>query len=240
LSYLVDQQFFLVLKYHCSQQALPMLHFVTKYIAPAAVKPFPIFLLIIYTFFLWLMLDITLQYVPIRLDVAFLAIKQDYIHLLHYKIAFFIHVFSAVIVLIAGYTQFSPYIRRHARWLHRWSGWVYVITTLLLAGPSGLILGVYANGGLTSQIAFCLLAVLWIIFTWMAVVKVIQKDFRAHQRWMIRSFSLALSAITLRAWKYAIVAIFHPRPMDVYQMVAWLGWTLNLVIAEIIIQKWIK
>jgi hypothetical protein len=54
---------------------------------------------------------------------------------------------------------------------------------------------------------------------------------------MLRSFALALSAITLRAWKYALVAIFHPRPMDVYQLVAWLGWVLNLVIIEVYIYK---
>ena len=42
---------------------------------------------------------------------------------------------------------------------------------------------------------------------------------------------------SLAAWKYILVALFHPKPMDVYQVVAWLGWTLNLLVAEIIIIK---
>lgn len=197
-------------------------------------------LMLIYSYFLWLMLKITLQYWPVQTDVAFLYIKQDYIHLVHYRIAFFIHVFSAIFVLLAGYTQFSNSIRiKFPQW-HRRLGWLYIAVTLLLAGPSGFIIGIYANGGLSSQIAFCLLAFLWMLFTAIALFKIIKKQVPSHKAWMIRSFALALSAITLRAWKYILVAAFHPKPMDVYQIVAWLGWTLNLVIAELIILNKIK
>lgn len=199
-----------------------------------------ILLLLVYSYFLWLMIKITLQYCPIQTDVAFLSIKQDYIHLLHYRIAFFIHVFSAIFVLLAGYTQFSNSIRTKFPQWHRRLGWLYVVVTLLFAGPSGFIIAIYANGGLSSQIAFCLLAFLWMLFTAIALFKIIKKQVPSHKAWMIRSFALALSAITLRAWKYVLVAAFHPKPMDVYQIVAWLGWTLNLVIAEIIILNKIK
>ena len=191
--------------------------------------------ILIYAFFSWLMIEITLQYIPINFDVAFLRIKQDYIGLWYYKWAFFIHVFSSIFVLLAGITQFSKKIRKNYFWLHKWSGWMYVGITLLLAAPSGFLIGLYANGGISSQIAFCLLAVLWFICTYLAIIKAKNKKIEAHRSWMIRSFALALSAITLRAWKYIIVALFHPRPMDVYVIVAWLGWVLNLIIAELII-----
>ena len=98
-------------------------------------------------------------------------------------------------------------------------------------------MGIYANGGLSSQIAFILLAILWFLFTTLALLKAKNKDFIAHEKWMVRSFSLAISALTLRAWKYVLVYFFHPKPMDVYLIVAWLGWVLNLVIAELIIYK---
>ena len=91
---------------------------------------------------------------------------------------------------------------------------------LLFAAPSGFFIGVYANGGLSSQIAFVLLAVLWFVFTLVALRKAIKKDFKSHQYFMIRSFSLTLSAISLRAWKVIIVYFFHPKPMDVYIIVA--------------------
>lgn len=188
--------------------------------------------LLIYAYTFWLMLEITLQYRTLSPDAAFLAIKQDYVPMLHYRIAFFVHVFSAIFVLLAGFTQFSKRMRIKHKALHRRAGWLYAGVTLLLAGPSGLVIGLYANGGLGSRIAFCLLASLWMLFTALAIVTIVKGKVRAHEKWMIRSFSLALSALTLRAWKLLIVVMFQPKPMDVYRIVAWLGWVLNLAIAE--------
>ncbi len=196
-------------------------------------KPLLVFLLLlIYSFFCWLMLRITLQYIPVNTDVAFLRIKQEYIGMLHYKVAFFAHVFAAIVSLAAGFTQFSERLRRRYPKMHRWSGWIYAINVLFVAGPSGLVIGLYANGGWSSQLAFCLLAVLWMVFTGLALSSILRRDVAAHRRWMIRSFALTLSAITLRAWKFVLVAAFEPRPMDVYRIVAWLGWVLNLLVAE--------
>lgn len=201
---------------------------------------FRISILIIYAIFCFLMLQITLQYIPVHTDVAFLRIKQDYISMWHYKYAFFIHAYTAVLALPAGFTQFFLFIRSKYPWLHSITGYIYVISILLFAAPSGFVIGIYANGGLSSQIAFLLLAILWFWFTLKAILAIKNKNIVSHKQWMIRSFALTLSAITLRAWKYIIVATFHPRPMDVYQIVAWLGWVLNLVVAEILIYHYYK
>lgn len=194
-------------------------------------------LILLYLFFCYLMFRITIQYIPYDTDVAFLRIKQDVIDSPFYKLAFFTHVYTAMFVLIAGLTQFSTQIRIHLREIHRYSGWVYAFTVLFLAGPSGFYMGVFANGGLISQTAFCILAVLWIYFTTRAVSSAVKRDFVSHRKYMIRSFALTLSAITLRAWKYILVLFLQPKPMDAYQLVAWLGWIPNLIIAEIIIYK---
>ncbi|MBZ0204264.1 MAG: DUF2306 domain-containing protein [Ignavibacteria bacterium] len=198
------------------------------------------FLVIVYGFFTYLLFNISLQYIPYNTDVAFLRIKQDVINIPFYKLAFFTHVYTAIFVLPAGFTQFSSYIRRNFTLIHRYSGWMYAVTVILFAGPSGFYMGLYANGGVVSQVSFCLLALLWIFFTLMAIVKVIQHDFISHREFLIRSFALTLSAITLRAWKYLLVFLFHPRPMDVYEIVAWLGWIPNIIIAELIIMKVIR
>ena len=50
-------------------------------------------LLLLLAFFSALMLEITLQYIPIRTDAAFLQIKQEYIDFIPWRIAFFVHVF---------------------------------------------------------------------------------------------------------------------------------------------------
>ena len=201
---------------------------------------YQIFSLLSYTFFCVLILQITLQYFPVDFDVAFLRIKQQYIHFTHYKIAFYVHVTFSIFSLFAGFTQFSKNIRTKFTKIHRVIGWIYLASILLFAAPSGFIIGYYANGGFWSQLAFCLLAIGWFWFSLKALLAIKQKNYKKHQIFMIRSFSLTLSAITLRLWKYLIVLAFQPRPMDVYQIVAWLGWGLNLVIAEILILKYIK
>lgn len=189
----------------------------------------------LYLFFCYLMLQITLQYIPYDTDVAFLRIKQDYIDYAHYRIAFFVHVYTSMLVLLAGFTQFSAQLRKKWPAAHKNLGWLYVVVVLVFSAPSGLVLGVYANGGWSAQVAFCLLALMWFYFTLRATQTIKQQNYTAHQRWMWRSFALALSAITLRLWKYGLVWAFQPRPMDVYRWVAWLGWALNLIVIELYI-----
>lgn len=172
---------------------------------------------------------------PYNTDVGFLRIKQQYISIDHWRIAFFIHVYASMWVLFAGFTQFSRQLQKNNPGLHRALGYVYVVDVLLVTGPAGLLMGFYANGGLFSRIAFVLLAILWIYFTAMALIKAKKKDFKAHRNFMIRSYALTLSALTLRAWKYAITNSIELPPMDVYRAVAWLGWVINLGVAEYII-----
>lgn len=201
---------------------------------------FRVFLLVIYGYLSYLLIAISLQYIPYDTDVAFLRIKQDVIDVPFYKLAFFTHVYTAVLVIPAGFTQFSGFIRKKFPRVHKYTGWIYAVVVICLAGPSGFYMGLFANGGVASQVSFCLLAILWIYFTWTAIAKVIQGDIKSHREFLIRSFALTLSALTLRAWKYLLVFLFQPRPMDVYEIVAWLGWIPNLVIAEIIVRKRLK
>ena len=173
-----------------------------------------------------------MAYIPYNTDVGFLRIKQQYIGIDHWRTAFFIHVYASMWVLFAGFTQFSKRLQKNQPKIHRTLGYIYVVDVLLITGPAGLVMGFYAYGGLWSRIAFVLLAVLWIYFTAMALVKAKQKNFKAHRNYMIRSYALTLSAITLRAWKYGITNTMTLPPMDVYRVVAWLGWVGNLAIAE--------
>lgn len=194
-------------------------------------------LLLLLAFFTWLMARITMNYIPYNTDVGFLRIKQQYIHIDHWRTAFFIHVYASIWVLFAGFTQFSKKIQRNNPRLHRTMGYIYVTDVLLITGPAGLLMGFYANGGITSRIAFVSLALLWIFFTATALIKARQKDFKAHRKFMIRSYALTLSALTLRAWKYAITNTMTVPPMDVYRIVAWLGWVVNIIVAEWLIWR---
>jgi uncharacterized membrane protein len=188
-------------------------------------------------YFCVLMLRITLQYIPVQTDVAFLQIKQSYIGIDPWFWCFYIHVYTSMFALLAGFTQFWPWLLKKHKKIHRGIGYVYIVTVLFISGPASVVMGWYANGGVSSRTAFLLLSVLWIFFTAKAWQKAVQKDFKAHRHYMIRSYALTLSAISLRAWKVLIVYSFHPGPMDAYRIVAWLGWVGNLLAAEYIIRK---
>jgi len=186
-------------------------------------------------FFSYLMLLITLQYIPARLDVAFLRVKEDVVGFLHYRISFFAHVYAGMFILLSGMLQFPAIIRSKFPALHRWSGRIYAYGIVCIAGPAGFVMGVYGNGGWVSRSAFCVLAVLWIYSTIKGVFAARAGQITAHKTWMYRSYALTLSAISLRLWKWLIVLLYAPRPMDVYHIVSWLGWTGNLLMAEILI-----
>ena len=187
--------------------------------------------------FCWLMIGLTLPYLSFETDVDFLLTKQKIIHLKHWRYAFYVHILFSIFSLVAGLTQFSDYILTKHKRLHRMMGYVYVFDVVCLAGPSGLILAVYANGTPVSKSSFVLLSFLWILFTVLALVKALKKEFAAHQAWMIRSYALTLSAITLRLLALVLPRFVHFDAHTEYALIAWLSWTLNLLIAEWIIHS---
>jgi uncharacterized membrane protein len=194
-------------------------------------------LLLLFAFFFVLMGQITLQYFPIRTDVAFLQIKQEYIHIIPWRIAFFVHVFTSMFALAAGFTQFSGGILRRYTTIHRTVGKCYIAVILFVSGPASFIMALLANGGIPARIAFTCLSLLWMYSTAKAWQTARARQFTLHRNWMYRSYALTLSAITLRAWKWLLIALFHLRPLDAYMIVAWMGFVPNLIVAEWIIRR---
>lgn len=196
------------------------------------------FWLLLFAYSCVLMAEITWRYHSFSLDANFLMIKQTEIESLWwYKYAFYLHVCTAILALPAGFTQFNSGLLKKYTQLHRRIGYVYVFSILGFAAPSGLLIGSVANGGLLAIISFEMLALGWFYFTFQAVRLAVQKKFNVHQDFMLRSFALTCSALTLRFWKVILVYLFQPNPMDLYQIIAWLGWVPNLLLIEFIIYR---
>ncbi|WP_264558137.1 DUF2306 domain-containing protein [Flavobacterium sp. N2270] len=198
-------------------------------------KLIKILIVVGYFYFTFLLLLITLQYIPLNFEVTFLKLKQEEVKLSYYNIAFFTHVYTSIFLVLIGWIQFWTFFRKKYTNLHRLIGKFYILIILMFSGPSALIMGCFANGGIYSKISFIILSILWLLFTYMSYSYAKNQNFREHQKFAIRSFALTLSAISLRLFKYIIVFLFHPLPMDTYRIVSWLGWVFNLIIAEIII-----
>ena len=197
-----------------------------------------ILLVLICGYFFWLMLKLTLEYIPTKADVSFLMIKQTEVNTHpEYLYFFYTHVYSSIFVLLSGFISVFVKPNRYFKNLHRFFGKIYVILLLLLAAPSGIYMGFYANGGFLAKISFLILGIFWWLTTYKAYLEIKKKNFENHKKWMYRSFALAVSAITLRVWKVVLVYFFHPNPMDVYEIIAWLGWVPNIILTEILIRK---
>jgi hypothetical protein len=188
-------------------------------------------------YFSILLLKISFQYFPMKTNVGFIRTKQRFFEVDLWKYAFFTHIYVSVFALIAGLTQFSKTIQKKYAKLHRVYGYVYVIIILFLGAPSGLIISFYANGGWVAQSAFIILSILWWLTTFFAIFHAKNKNWKKHEYWMIRSYALTLSAVTLRGWKVILVPMLEASPMDLYRFVAWLSWTLNLCVAEFVIYR---
>jgi len=203
-------------------------------------KIFKILLIAGFAYFFWLMLNITLEYIPLNKEVSFLMIKQTEVTgRPEYLYFFYTHVYTSIFVLLTG---FLAILRKDfgVRDFHKNAGKIYIFLILLLAAPSGIYMGIFANGGWSSKISFVILGCLWWFSTLKAYHYARQKKFKQHKQWMWRSFALTISAITLRMWKVIIVYLFHPNPMDVYQIIAWLGWVPNILLIEYLIaRKWL-
>ncbi len=210
-----------------------------------------ILLILILMLSTYTMLSIALPYLlpPFPTDIDFLANKPLWlVEKKHYMLAFYIHISSSVLVLAAGLTQFSKRLMfQYPRW-HRNIGKVYVFVILLFSAPSGLLMAFYGSGGAAAQWAFVLQATCWWFFTYMAYYHIRKGQLKKHAAFMLRSYALTFSAITLRAGTY--LASFFKMHMGIrcpnedwswlcypnfYILEAWLSWMGNLLVIEVLL-----
>jgi hypothetical protein len=182
-----------------------------------------------------------LDYFSLRTDVEFLLWKGTLVKDWAWMAAFYVHITSSIVCLVTGPFQFVPKLRHLYPQAHRWVGKAYVFTILFLAAPSGLYMAFFANGGFWAQLAFFILALLWFTTTFLALQTAIKRDFRAHRRWMVRSYALVFSAVTLRVYMplltYGIGQMGLPtmEPELAVVVTSWINWVPNLVVGELLL-----
>ncbi len=145
-----------------------------------------------------------------------------------------IHVAGAVTALVVGSVQFLPRLRRGASPPHRWTGRVYVVGCLV-GGVAGLVLAPGSFAGPIASAGFGCLALLWIAVTVLGWRAAVQGRFADHRRWMIRSWTLTLAAVTLRLYLPVVMILDLPF-LPWYRAISFLAWIPNLITAEF----WLK
>lgn len=146
-----------------------------------------------------------------------------------------LHVSGAIVALAIGPLQFVGAIRRRLPRLHRAIGILYLLGCLA-GGIGGLLLAPTAHGGPIASVGFAGLAISWLVTGAVGLRMILTGRVADHRRWMIRSFALTFSAVTLRLMllTYGGLASADLITLDfttAYVAIAWLCWVPNLLIA---------
>lgn len=194
-----------------------------------------IYFTILYAIYLLVLLS--LPYLSFEPGVDFLITKQFIYHIDSWRWSFYLHVFSSSFIILCGLFQFNRWMIHRQKKLHKLLGYSYISLLLLISGPAAFIMSLYANGGIYAQISFTILSILWIGSTALSLYFVLKKQFERHGNWLLRSYALTLSAVTLRFYAY-LLDVFNVNlsPVESYILISYLGWIPNLILAEIMIR----
>lgn len=150
-----------------------------------------------------------------------------------YRLAFYVHIFSGPVVLFNGLILLSEYVRRrHGGW-HRWLGRVQVVVLLLFVLPSSVVMSRHAFGGWLAGLSFLLLSAATASCAIIGVVHACRRRYDSHRRWMLRSYVLICSAVSLRLISGAAGLVGGPSPEHAYIVAAWSSWLFPLAAYEL-------
>ena len=145
-----------------------------------------------------------------------------------------IHMASGVAFILFAPLQFIKRVRNNNLSLHRGLGRVLVICALI-AGAYGLIatIALPAFGGISSETAAWFFGLLFLFSLLRAYWCVRNKKIALHREWMIRAFAIGLGVGTQRLFLLILIPTTGYSFEAVFGSGLWLGFSLNLLIAEI-------
>ena len=148
----------------------------------------------------------------------------------------FLHILPAFLFTALMPLQFVESLRRrHIAW-HRWSGRALVVLGALI-GSSALVMSFTMNiGGVSETAATTFFAMLFLAFLGLGIRNIRRGRVVLHRQWMIRAFGVALGVATTRPIIGAFFAAGRLSPHEFFGAAFWLGFTTNLLAAEI----WIR
>lgn len=178
---------------------------------------------------------IALSYFDFDSTKHFLGSKQEMVGNGIWLCAFYVHLlFGAIATLVAIPLFFSKLIPFKAA-LHKHLGKVYIGSILFVSGPTGLYLAFFAEGGQFATIGFILMSVAWMIPTYMAFQRIIQGDIQGHYNWIIRSYCMTLSGVTLRLLTPIGSRYFEFDYETNFILSAYIPWVFHLLLGELLV-----
>ncbi len=178
---------------------------------------------------------IAVTYFSFKSDIDFLLLKQDLLHNLTWKIAFYAHLAGGSVAVLTGTAAFFTKWIEPSSSTHKVLGKIYFISIMFIGGPTGLYLGFYAEAGYLATIGFIGMSTAWMLPTFISIYKVTQGDIAGHHKWMIRSYAMTLAGVTLRIMTPLGIHLFNWGYDEAFIITAYIPWMFNLGLAELVI-----
>lgn len=176
----------------------------------------------------------TLRFIPLGMETAFPVLRANSNASMS---AFLAHILASSLALGIAVPQFLSGLRARRPALHRVIGRLYVVS-IAIGGVSGGMLAISAMPDRPiAGLGFGLLAMLWLGVTARAFVLARARRIPDHRRWMIRSFALTFAAVTLRLELPILMGLFGMDYPAASNIVGWLCWVPNLIVAELLLRR---
>lgn len=147
-----------------------------------------------------------------------------------------LHIIPGLLFVVLGPFQFVRRLRSRRPALHRWTGRV-VIASGMIIGITALVMSPQmAIGGANEAAATMLFAIVFLFALLRAFLLIRRGRVALHREWMIRAFAIGLAVATIRPIVgifFATSRITHLTPHDFFGTAFWLGFTIQLMVAEI-------
>jgi hypothetical protein len=177
-----------------------------------------------------------LQFFLVEGKVGILSMKSDAL-LVNWiwKTFFYMHITFGGLALLVGWLQFNKRLREQYRAVHRTIGKIYVFSVWLSALGVGYI-SFFAEGGVIAFLGFMTGGLIWSYTTTQGYLTIRKGKVWGHQKFMIYSYAACVGAVTLRIWLPLLTSIANDFILS-YQIVSWLAWAPNLVVAYSIVKN---
>lgn len=148
-----------------------------------------------------------------------------------YAIGFYTHIISGPFAIVLVVILLATGRSKRFKPLHRWSGRLLALLTILAVCPGGIIMAARSQAGPIAGWGFATLAVCTMGSVGLTAVLAFKKQFKSHSRWAWRSGILLCSPILLRlgAGVFYVTGI---ESLNTYRFLAWGSWLLPLLVFE--------
>lgn len=153
-----------------------------------------------------------------------------------YRAGFYVHIAAGALCIGTALIQFSRYLLKKARAIHRISGKIYVFVVLFMGAPTGLYMSFFAKGSFWERSLFLFMATWWFITTLYGFTTIHKRNVLAHKVWMMRSYAMAMTAVTFRVYHIAFY-LLNWGNLENYELSLWISVIGNMLFAEWIIYR---